>query len=67
MEVVPPPGSWYDLANRKLVEDVELAERDGNENERLSRVLKCIAIKVHGAIQMEDDHPGRHQNRKCQF
>jgi hypothetical protein len=62
--VVPPPGSCYDVANKQLVIDVELAVRDGDENERLSRVLKCIAKDVHGDIQMEDDHPGRHQNRK---
>ena len=62
--VVPPPGSWYDSNQKKVVVDANLAVAEEEEDERLARILKSIANMVHDDITMEDDHPGRHEDSK---
>ena len=62
--VVPPPGSWYDSNQKKVVIDANLAVAEEEEDERLARILKSIANMVHDDITMEDDHPGRHEDSK---
>ena len=62
--VVPPPGSSYDIIQRKVLVNMEVAEIDEYEDERLSNILKTIANEVHEDIKMEDDHPGRHEDKK---
>ena len=63
LAVVPPPGSRYDPVRRRVVQD-DIAVLDEDEEERLTRILKEIANTIQDGIVMEEDNPGRHEDKK---
>ena len=62
--VFPPPGTVFNVQSKKLEVDEHLAIDDENEEERLARVLKCIANNVNDDIVMVEDYPSKNVNRK---
>ena len=40
--VVPPPGSRYDEASKKVIIDEELADEHENDDDRLTKILVAL-------------------------
>ena len=57
--VVPPPGSKYDQASKKVVFDENLINLSECEDDRTARILTDIANSVLPGIIMEYDVPKR--------
>ena len=61
--LVPPDASSYDPVLEKVVQDRNVVYYETDED-MLAGILKQIADSVQDGIVMEEDHPGRHADKK---
>ena len=60
---------WYPLmvqntVKKAVIDESLVALDDGDDEKRLATVLKDIANDVLPDIQMEEDYPNKHENKK---
>ena len=62
--IAPPPGAIYSKQHQKVLIDENLALHDDDEEKRVATVLKDIANDVMDDVQMEEDYPGKNEDKK---
>ena len=62
--IVPPVGSVYDPDRQKVIVDPQVNDNNVPQDERLARILLCIANSIMPCIVMEADWPSKNSDQK---